>query len=163
MEPPAQAWQTLHICSTTSLSCCGERGISSRADTSPPCASASCLHTITYGVSFKTEMRQESQILPFTISTPVFFSLSLSLRWGHNSQPNKWGQSRYLFPYKSFITSWRLGSGYILKVYEMQQGLQAAVLRKHGPRDILCTYPVWVTSKRLNTESICDVATCVIF
>lgn len=77
MEPPAQAWQTLHICSTTSLSYCGERGISPRADTSPPWASASCLHTSTYGLSFKNGNAAGKPDSPFYHFSAGFFSLSL--------------------------------------------------------------------------------------
>jgi len=72
----------------------------------------------------KTEMRQEShQILPFTI----FFSLFGEVITASKTN----GGEHAIWTFKSSFTSRRLGSDFILKANEMQQGLKAAVLHKH--------------------------------
>lgn len=144
MEPPAQAWQTLHICSTTSLSYCGERGISPRADTSSPWASASCLHTSTYGLPFK-----------------------------NGNAAGKPDSLQNFFFFCEVITASKTSGGELTICYPTNLSrhldcLGQVLSWKHSMRQNKETgrtfpYHVRVTSKRPNTESNCDVATCVIF
>lgn len=153
MDPPAQAWQTLHICSTTSLSYCGERGISSRADTSSPWASASCLRTSIYCLPFKNSNATGKPDSPFYHFSAIFFSFSV-----RSQQPAKTSRCEYAICSPTNLLlhpdglgqalSWKLTrcSGGLKQPFYINTNIQWDKTKK---RVIPCCYHV--TSKRLNT------------
>lgn len=158
MEPPAQAWQTLHICSTSSLSCCGERGISPRADTSSPWTSASCLHTSTYDLPFKNgNAAGKPDSLALAISLRDFFFFCEVITASKTSG----GEHAICTPTNLSLHPDGSGQALSWKLMRCSRGLKQPFYintdmqwDKTKKQVRPCTYHIRVTSKRPNTKSM---------